>query len=69
MHNTEDIALVVQSGITESVISINFVNGSVNKNLRPRHSCVIKVVSSGQPLWFCMVQVADVLLAPETILC
>ena len=30
MHNTEDIALVVQSGITESVISINFVNGSAD---------------------------------------
>ena len=64
-HKT--LLLYFTLALLESVISINAVNDLVTRNVRPTHSCVIRGVSSGQPLWFSKVQVADVLLAPKTI--
>ena len=65
---TEDIALVNHLGFTESGGKRKRCqHNSVTKTLRSSHSCIIRGVSSGQPLWFGMVQVTDTLLAPETI--
>ena len=50
------------------LISLKPVDVFSNQNVRPEHNCVIRGVNSGQPLWFSMVQVADALLVPETII-
>ena len=49
------------------MISVNAVNSSVTRSVRPTQSCEIRGVESGQPLWFGMVQVADALLVPVII--
>ena len=66
---TEDIALVNHIGFTESggKRRRRCQRSSVIKTLRPSHSCIIRGVSSGKPLGFCMFLVADALMTPETI--
>ena len=65
--NTETIALVNHLGFAESGGKCTHcLCISVTRSVRPSHSCVVRGVSSGQPLWVGIVQVADALLALET---